>query len=118
MRVPALPDRGGTHLHLEQPARQAFLQEHGAGEVRLADLDQRRQQRRRTDEAGADPAVGAGDRLEEIAFGGGDMLSRDQVPEECQSVGRLVVVADAAGGGDELALEGGLHRGGPFLKRV
>ena len=62
MRVPALPDRRRAALHLIEPARHLLLEEDRGGQLGLADLDQRRQQRRRADEAGADAAVGALDR--------------------------------------------------------
>ena len=58
--VPAFPDGGCAGLHLVQPAGQALLEEDCRGKIELADLDQRRKQGGRADEAGADAAVRRG----------------------------------------------------------
>ncbi len=106
-RVPALPDRGRATLHLIEPARHLAVQEHFFGEIEHSEPGERRQKGRRADEAGADHAIGFLDHAAEIGFARLFVVIGNEIMQERQRPGGLVVMRDPARGRKELGAEGG-----------
>ena len=84
--VPAFPDRGGSRLHLIEPAGRFLLQEERCGQLVFADLRQRRQQRGRADEAGPDAAITSRDRRLEVSDRGGQQLRGNKVVQNRERI--------------------------------
>ena len=103
--IPALPDRGGTHLDLIQPAGVVLLQKQPAGKVVLAVFGQGQAGKRRADKPGQQMRFVRTDILFQRSQKTRAELIRHHVKVQRQNQGGLRFADKAPGGGHILGAE-------------